>query len=49
MPETDPYKRIEELESENRLLHAEIKRLRGALDLPPDQRRAIKMSSLSSA
>ena len=34
MPETDLYKRIEDLESENRFLHAENKRLREALGLP---------------
>ena len=32
--EIDLYKRIEELESENRFLHAENKRLREALGLP---------------
>jgi len=34
MPEIDLHKRIEELESENRLLYAENKRLREALGLP---------------
>jgi len=34
MLETDLYKRIEELELENRLLRAENKRLREALGLP---------------
>lgn len=35
MPESELHKRIEELESENRLLRTENKRLRGILDLPP--------------
>jgi len=34
MPEIDLYKQIEELESENRLLLAENKRLREVLGLP---------------
>ena len=34
MPPVDLQKQIEALESENRLLHAEIKRLREALGLP---------------
>ena len=34
MPEIDLYKRIEELESENRFLHAENKQLRETLGLP---------------
>ena len=34
MPETDLYKRIEELESENHFLRTENKQLREALGLP---------------
>jgi hypothetical protein len=36
MPETDLYKRIEELESENHILRTENKRLKEALGLPTE-------------